>query len=186
MNKKLKQRILKFIPLGHRYIEYPVTREQERLVLSEQKEETYRLYKLGSSWSGEKGDLFLGREGSPITSVVKTDPDGGEQWMGLMDFLREIWGQKQLNSLPEELAGPLRDNWMVEVTVAPAEVDGEAQPFLDVITANELLFESNLVQAAAVGKATEEVSKIAQIMAFLMPFAIGAFFMYFIVKQGII
>ena len=106
--------------------------------------------------------------------------------MGLMDFLREIWGQKQLNSLPEELAGPLRDNWMVEVTVAPAEVDGEAQPFLDVITANELLFESNLVQAAAVGKATEEVSKIAQIMAFLMPFAIGAFFMYFIVKQGII
>lgn len=179
------KKIILFRPKGHRAEKLDVVRETDLAVISALYGDIeYRVFKHGPSWIVDKEIWFLAIEGKPLTSVVSEIDDYTE--VDVLEFLKDAWGANVLNNLPEELAEPLRARWASQVTVLPSEPDEDALTPLTKLKANEFLFESNLRQAEAWGKSTDEKTRVQKFVDFVMPALIGAFGMYFVVKQGII
>ena len=185
-NERRKRAIL-FRPTGHRYEEIKITDESEYAAFGMLGGEEYRVWKHGPAWNGDKDVMFLAVDGSPVTAVMTEGEE--ERWVTIKRFLEDLWGEKIIAGMKAqapEIFNLLEIKWGASMTVAPVIVDPEAKKALDALKANELLYESNIAQAAVVGKATEEVSKTRLLIEFAMHAIIGAGIMYFVVKQGII
>lgn len=187
MPKQNKKTALILQPNGYRFQKIPIKTETPHAAITEPiDEKEIRIWKhpYAPAWTGEDETLFLNVEGKPIIAIP--DDLGETQWVDLIEFLRDILTEKVMNRLPPEIMVPLKQHWATQVTVIPAVVDEQARKAMDKLFAMELLHDSNIRQADEWGKSTDEKTSIQKIIEFAMPALIGAFGMYFLVKQGII
>lgn len=189
MSERLKRgtgkKVLLFQPNGNRLQELKVTKETELAVIAENTDGSeYRVYKHAPAWNCEKDVKFLAVEGEPVTAYI--DATEESTWVTIKEFLEKIWTKDILDNLPETLKLPLEAKWLSQITVVPTEINKDAYDTLGILRADLLLHDANVEMFNDAAAATEKENKVDNIVDFLIKAALGAFAMYFLVKQGII
>ena len=174
-----------FYPESLRFDEMTVEQEVEvGLTCHEHEGVVYRYQKTGPGWSGIKKILFLAVSGVPLTAYIAA---GEEVKTSMADFLRFIWGDGPYNKLPLELREPIESTaYGATVTVEPVQLTEEQEKSLGSVTAYQILRQHiiNIFKDFAAAEPTKDAGEIW--MNRLLWLGLGAFIMYFGIKQGII
>jgi hypothetical protein len=170
-------------PADLRFTEIPIKRETD-LGLECDKVEgiSWRFFKSGPAWSGDKSVKFLAAEGTPLISYIQADKK--EATCAIPEFLNMAWGEGYYKKLPKELRDMLdgRDThrWGATVTVKPII---PAKEFgLNQVMADAILRESDIGMLEDFGKSTPKRDKIKDFARWIIPVALG-FFIGIVVNQ---
>ena len=189
MSDRLKRGIGKevylFYPDSLRFDELTVDQEVEAgLTCREHEGVIYRYQKQGPGWSGNKRTLWLTTPGVPLTSYLAA---GKKMKTSIEDFLRFAWGDGPYNKLPDELREPIESTaYGATVTVEPVQLTPEQEKMLGSVSAYQILRQHviNVFRDFAISEPTKDAGEIW--MNRLLWLGLGAFIMYFGLKQGII
>jgi len=145
---------------------------------------TYRYQKQGPGWNGEKRRLWLAAPGVPLTAYLKEEELVESS---IRDFLCFVWGEKVYNKLPDDLRDPIESTaYGATVTVEPVQLTEDQEKTLSSVSAYQILRQHviNVFRDFAVAEPTKDASEIW--LNRLLWLGLGAFIMYFGLKQGII
>jgi len=174
----LKKSVLLLRPNGFRYTTLPVQREtDEGLYCRRVGGISYRFFKTGPGWT-EKEVKFLGVEGTPLISWIK---EGTSIKTSIPEFLKFVWSEKVYNKLTEALKKPLEEGIGVIVTVDPIIPDKKFG--LDQVMSDAILAESDRANLEEFGKGTPKKETMKELVMNIFQILLGAFGMYFLIKQ---
>ena len=174
-----KREVMLLRPNDGRFATLPIIRETDKgLYCKKHDGIQYRFYKTGPGWT-EQIVRFLGVEGTPLVAYIKK---GNEVTTTVSEFLRFVWGDKPYDKLPDDLRKPIEKGTGVIVTVDPIIPDKEYK--LDRVTADAVLAESDRANLDEFGKGTPKKEGFKQLTMDLSKIFLGAFAMYFLIKQG--
>lgn len=186
IRRQTKKDVYIMRPADYRVLPLKVATETDYALITEAIDEVETLvWKHGPGWNKpDGGTMFLALEGLPITTYINEAKEVVSAT--IEEFLRLLWGDKY-DRLQPELREPLdANNYAATVTVIPVEVEEGAKPMLDKVKAAEILKESNLRQLKEFGVSEPEIDKTDLWVNRLLFLLVGAFGMYFLVKQAIV
>lgn len=178
-----KKEVMLIHPEDYRYDILEVTNETDLCAVTKPHNGVVRrLWKHGPALSQGKTYRFLAVEGRPVTTWLTDDEKEVEG--SIKQFLTYSWGEEVYRNLPVELKRKIETDWMATVSVQPVYFEdvGAVQK----LKSDEWLFESDLMAMDNFGKSTPKKDWKSDLVNKLMLLAVGAFGMYFFVKQGII
>ena len=179
-NTGIKKSVLLLRPNGFRKTTLPLDREtDEGLYCKRVGGINYRFYKTGPGWT-EKDVIFLGVEGTPLISYIKKGSKRVKTT--IEEFLRFKWGDGPYNKLPASLKKPLEEGTGIIVTIDPIIPDKGYG--LDQVMADAILRESDIANLDELGKGTPKKEAMKELAANIFQILLGAFGMYFLIKQG--
>jgi len=177
----LKREVMLLRPNDNRFTDLPVERETDEGVYCGKVDGIqYRFYKTGPGWTG-KIVRFLGVEGTPLISYIKSRKSVTTT---VEKFLRFKWGDKSYDKLPNALRKPLEKGTGVIVTIDPVIPNKKYK--LDQVMADAILKESDIANLEEFGKGTPRKETMRQLTADAFKILLGAFAMYFAIKQGLL
>jgi len=174
----LKREVMLLRTNDNRYTTLPVTREtDEGLYCKKVDGVEYRFYKTGPGWT-ERMVRFLGVEGTPLISYVKAAENVSTT---ISKFLRFKWGDGPYDKLPAALRKPLEEGTGIIVNIDP--IIPEKGFGLDRVMADAILAESDRANLEEFGKSTPKKEGLKQLTMDASKILLGAFAMYFLIKQ---
>jgi len=165
----------------------PLTVDQEveiGLICHPHEGVVYRYQKQGPGWNSDKRRLWLASPGVPLTSYLNA---GKPVKSSMKDFLIFAWGENEYNKLPPHLSEPIESTaYGATVTVEPVQLTKEQEKTLSSVSAYQILRQHviNVFRDFAVAEPTKDAGEVW--MNRLLWLGLGAFIMYFGLKQGII
>lgn len=173
-------------PTDYRVLPLKVEEETANALITELVGETELIvWKHGPGWNRpDGGAMFLAVEGMPVTTYITQTKERVET--SLVDFLRMILGDKYDRLVPA-IKDPIEtNNYAATVTIEPVPIEDAAREILDRVKAGEILKEASIRQLKDFGEAepTKDAGEIW--MNRILWLGLGAFIMYFGLKQGII
>lgn len=178
-NTGMRKEVMLLRPNDNRYTTLPVDRETDEGVYCKKVEGIqYRFYKTGPGWT-EKMVRFLGVEGTPLISYIKSRK---AVVTTVSEFLRFKWGDKPYDKLPDSLRKPLEKGTGIIVNIDPLIPEKEFK--LDRVMADAILAESDRANLDEFGKGTPKKEGMKEFATDAFKLLTGAFAMYFLIKQG--
>lgn len=176
----LKREVMLLRPNDGRFATLPIIKEtDEGLYCKKMDGISYRFYKTGPGWT-ERIVRFLGVEGTPLISYIKAGDI--KITTTVSEFLRFKWGEGPYDKLPPALKKPLEEGTGLIVNVNPIIPDKGFG--LDRVMADAILSESDRANLDEFGKGTPKKEGFKQLTMDVTKILLGAFAMYFLVKQG--
>jgi len=167
-------------PNNGRFVDIPIARETDKGVYCRKLDGlNYRFYKTGPGWTGSNLVRFLGVEGTPLISYIKQSECVKTS---IEKFLRFAWSDKVYDKLTDDLKRPLEDGTGLVVTVNPIIPDKGFG--LDRVMADSILKESDMANLEEFGKGTPKKETMKELAANIFQILLGAFGMYFLIKQN--
>ena len=165
-------------PQDYRKEDFPVIEEQD---IGLQCTDNFRVRKLGPGWKGEKDTDWYCLEAVPITNCVKED---NQTPLPIREYLQWALTDKVYETLTDDFLDKLDQDFGVTVTFKPVEIP----PDLDItpLKAWDYLQDHLRRVFSVFATSEEEPDWKDQLMEKGIIFALGAFFMYFVVKSGVI
>jgi len=180
--------ILLFRPNGYRVEPMLVENEGAFEVVSKSDENNppYRVFKHGPAWTSDRKTYFLAMEGDPITVYVNEHDE--IKYVPFREFLESFWGKEAVDRMSKtpQLQSIFNSKWAAQVTVVASDIEKIAQPALNRIKADLILWESNINQLSEAGRATDEPTRMELLIDWATKLILGAGIMYFLIKQGVI
>ena len=143
--------------------------------------EGYRVRKLGPGWKSDKDTSWYCLDAYPITNCVTED---NQEPLPIRAYLKWALTPERFETLSDDFLDMLDQDFGVTVTFKPVEIPKELNITAQI--AFDYLQDHFRRVFALWGRSEEERDWKDALMEKGIIFALGAFFMYFVVKSGII
>jgi len=179
-NLPTRKEIILFRPNDYRYETLRVVDEDGIMLTAKKGRVTKRFWKHGPGWTHGRVTRFLAVEGNPVTAWLA---EGERKEARVDEFLRSVWGSDAYENIPPEFRARLSEIGAT-VTVEPSKLPENVD--MSPVKANEILQESDLRSFSAAWGQIAKISSQEGLIGRIIYILLGAFAMYFAVKQGII
>lgn len=148
----------------------PIEKEEEFIIKCREKDKILRRFvKAGNGWVIKKKNFFLGVEGSGYTAIVGK-PE--MKPMPLQDALKEIWGDKFYEKIPEaRITQLVNANWIVNIE--PVGID-PTEAGLPRLSAEDLNDREDTIVLEKLAKSVEATKPKMDMMMMMLAGGCGA------------
>jgi len=159
-------------------------RETDLSVFCKYKNDVWRFIKKGTAWTGVHGvtpfTRFFGVETKAWTTIFK---DAAKFEVSISEYLKDLWGEDFYRTIPDKQRSDIEDT-KVGVTVEPVTDFTDLQ--WSEVSAEQVTEEDQRTLVKNSAGATKDGNTMKDMYRMAMVFALGAFFMYFVLRQGYI
>jgi len=107
------------------------------------------IFKSGPKWTG---NIFRWISVEALGLVHHVDTKGQKKDVSVIDYLKDVWGTKGYDGLPDALKQKLQTPIAITVTITPIEPDVETQGILNKLKAKSHLYDQNIENTKQLGK----------------------------------